>query len=59
MNSSRFIRPIARAFRQPTLVRPSVMARPALAASQAKKTENPHSMVRHFTFIPKPASGGS
>ena len=36
MNSSRFIRPFARAFRQPTLARPSTMARPALAASQGK-----------------------
>ncbi|KAF2680268.1 hypothetical protein K458DRAFT_434391 [Lentithecium fluviatile CBS 122367] len=42
MNSTRFFRPLARAaFRQPTAVRPSVMARPALAAtqSQAQKTE--------------------
>lgn len=50
MNSTRFFRPLARAaFRQPTVVRPSVMARPALAAtqSQAQKAEvAPQQMVR-------------
>ncbi|KAF1979364.1 hypothetical protein BU23DRAFT_549368 [Bimuria novae-zelandiae CBS 107.79] len=40
MNSTRFLRPFARvAFRAPTMVRPSTMARPALATSQSKKTE--------------------
>ncbi|KAJ4309404.1 ATP synthase F0 subunit 8 [Neodidymelliopsis sp. IMI 364377] len=39
MNTTRFLRPFARAaFRAPTAVRPSVMARPALAAQQNKKT---------------------
>ncbi|KAH7135091.1 fungal ATP synthase protein 8-domain-containing protein [Dendryphion nanum] len=36
MNSSRFIRPFARAFRQPAIARPAIMARPALAATQSK-----------------------
>ena len=40
MNTARFFRPLARAaFRQPTAVRPSVMARPALIAAQNKKVE--------------------
>ncbi|KAJ4304670.1 ATP synthase F0 subunit 8 [Kalmusia sp. IMI 367209] len=40
MNSTRLFRPLARAaFRQPTLVRPSAIVRPALAAAQSKKTE--------------------
>jgi F-type H+-transporting ATPase subunit 8 len=50
MNSTRFFRPLARAaFRQPTAVRPSIMARPALAAtqSQSQKAEvAPQQMVR-------------
>lgn len=48
MNSTRFLRPFARAaFRAPTMARPSVMARPALAATQSKKTEvAPQQMVR-------------
>ncbi|KAF2032411.1 hypothetical protein EK21DRAFT_60904 [Setomelanomma holmii] len=38
--NARFLRPFGRAaFRAPTAVRPSVMARPALIASQNKKTE--------------------
>ncbi|KAF2275467.1 uncharacterized protein EI97DRAFT_420529 [Westerdykella ornata] len=48
MNSSRFIRPIARAFRQPTMARPSVLARPAITSTQSKaqKTEAaPQSMM--------------
>lgn len=50
MNSARLFRPLTRAaFRQPAMVRPSVMARPALAASQSKKTEvAPQQMVRSF-----------
>lgn len=46
--NARFIRPFARAaFRAPTAVRPSVMARPALIASQNKKAEvGPQQMVR-------------
>jgi F-type H+-transporting ATPase subunit 8 len=45
--NARFLRPFARAaFRAPTAVRPSVMARPALVASQNKKTEvGPQQMV--------------
>ncbi|KAJ4360763.1 ATP synthase F0 subunit 8 [Didymosphaeria variabile] len=40
MNAARLFRPLARAaVRQPAMVRPSVMARPALAATQSKKTE--------------------
>ncbi|KAL5428404.1 hypothetical protein PMIN06_006335 [Paraphaeosphaeria minitans] len=40
MNSTRLFRPFARAaFRQPAMARPSVMARPALAAAQNKKNE--------------------
>lgn len=48
MNTTRFLRPFARAaFRAPTAVRPAVMARPALAAQQNKKTEvGPQQMVR-------------
>ncbi|KAJ4332292.1 ATP synthase F0 subunit 8 [Ascochyta clinopodiicola] len=39
MNTTRFLRPFARAaFRAPTAVRPAVMARPALASQQQKKT---------------------
>ncbi|KAL6703808.1 ATP synthase F0 subunit 8 [Coniothyrium glycines] len=38
--NARFLRPLARAaFRAPMAARPSAMARPALAASQQKKTE--------------------
>jgi F-type H+-transporting ATPase subunit 8 len=38
--NARFLRPFARAaFRVPATVRPAAMARPALAASQSKKTE--------------------
>jgi hypothetical protein len=46
--NARFLRPFARAaFRAPTAVRPAAMARPALAASQNKKTEvSPQQMVR-------------
>jgi F-type H+-transporting ATPase subunit 8 len=45
--NARILRPFARAaFRAPTAVRPSVMARPTLAASQSKKTEvGPQQMV--------------
>ena len=45
--NARILRPFARAaFRAPTAVRPSVMVRPALAASQNKKTEvGPQQMV--------------
>jgi F-type H+-transporting ATPase subunit 8 len=61
MNSTRFFRPLARAaFRQPTAIRPAVMARPALAASQsqAQKTEAaPQQMVR--TRPGRAGSGGS
>ncbi|KAK7179758.1 ATP synthase subunit 8 [Paraphaeosphaeria sporulosa] len=40
MNSTRLFRPFARAaFRQPAMARASIMARPALAAAQSKKTE--------------------
>lgn len=46
MNASRFVRPMARAFARPTMVRPSInMARPAFAATQAKQ-EKPMQMVR-------------
>ena len=46
--NARFLRPFARAaFRAPTAVRPAAMARPALVASQTKKTEvSPQQMVR-------------
>jgi len=58
MNTTRFFRPLARAaFRQPTLIRPSVVARPALAASQnqSQKTEmSAQQMVRSFTGIQLP-----
>lgn len=49
--NARFLRPFARAaFRAPTAVRPSVMARPALIASQNKKTEvGSQQMVRLYT----------
>ncbi|KAF2261732.1 hypothetical protein CC78DRAFT_342967 [Lojkania enalia] len=55
MNSSRFIRPFARAFCQPTLVRPSAMARPALISTQlqAKKSENPHQMTILKSAMPQ------
>ena len=45
--NARILRPFARAaFRAPTAVRPSVMARPALIASQNKKAEvGPQQMV--------------
>ncbi|KAH6633476.1 fungal ATP synthase protein 8-domain-containing protein [Boeremia exigua] len=40
MNTTRFLRPFARAaFRAPTAVRPAVMARPALASQQQKTPE--------------------
>ena len=48
MNTTRFLRPFARAaFRAPTAVRPAVMARPALASQQQKKTPEvgPQQMV--------------
>ncbi|KAJ8112989.1 hypothetical protein OPT61_g4781 [Boeremia exigua] len=39
MNTTRFLRPFARAaFRAPAVVRPTAMARPALASQQQKKT---------------------
>ena len=46
--NARFLRPFARAaFRAPTAVRPAALARPALAASQNKKSEvSPQQMVR-------------
>lgn len=45
--NARFLRPFARAaVRAPVAARPSVMARPALIASQSKKTEvGPQQMV--------------
>jgi F-type H+-transporting ATPase subunit 8 len=48
MNAARFLRPFSRAaVRAPMAVRPSAMARPALIASQNKKTEvGPQQMVR-------------
>jgi F-type H+-transporting ATPase subunit 8 len=52
MNTTRFLRPFARAaFRAPTAVRPAVMARPALASQQQKKTPEvgPQQMVRPET----------
>ncbi|ORY06146.1 fungal ATP synthase protein 8-domain-containing protein [Clohesyomyces aquaticus] len=41
MNSTRLFRPIARGFRQPAILRPAALARPALAVGQTKaqKTE--------------------
>ncbi|KAF2637293.1 hypothetical protein P280DRAFT_472450 [Massarina eburnea CBS 473.64] len=56
MNSTRFLRPFARAaFRQPTAVRPAVMARPALAATQSKtqKTETPQQMTMLKSAMPQ------
>jgi F-type H+-transporting ATPase subunit 8 len=52
--NARFLRPFARAaFRAPTAVRPSAMARPALVASQTKKTEvTPQQMVRYGSECP-------
>ncbi|KAF2865275.1 fungal ATP synthase protein 8-domain-containing protein [Massariosphaeria phaeospora] len=55
MNSTRFMRPLARAaFRQPALVRPSALARPALAAAQSKKTEaSPTQMTMLKSAMPQ------
>ena len=54
MNTTRFLRPFARAaFRAPTAVRPAVMARPALASQQQKKTPEvgPQQMVHlHIVY---------
>ncbi|KAF2009247.1 hypothetical protein BU24DRAFT_428794 [Aaosphaeria arxii CBS 175.79] len=55
MNSSRFIRPFARAMRAPTFARPSVMARPALAATQTKvqQKEAPKQMTVLKSAMPQ------
>jgi F-type H+-transporting ATPase subunit 8 len=39
MNSTRFMRPLARAFGRPTLVRPSAIARPTLIAGQTQASQ--------------------
>ncbi|KAJ4361851.1 ATP synthase F0 subunit 8 [Neocucurbitaria cava] len=53
--NARFLRPFARAaFRAPTAVRPSIMARPALAASQNKKAEvGPQQMTMLKSAMPQ------
>ncbi|KAF2738781.1 hypothetical protein EJ04DRAFT_485719 [Polyplosphaeria fusca] len=55
MNTSRFIRPLTRAFRQPALARQSVMARPALAATQVQtqKTQSPMNMTVLKSAMPQ------
>ena len=60
MNTTRFLRPFARAaFRAPTAVRPAVMARPALASQQQKKTPEvgPQQMVHSHTVHGERHSG--
>jgi F-type H+-transporting ATPase subunit 8 len=56
--NARFLRPFARAaFRAPAAVRPTAMARPALAASQSKKTEpTPQQMVSWLRVVQYTAS---
>ncbi|KAH7070721.1 fungal ATP synthase protein 8-domain-containing protein [Paraphoma chrysanthemicola] len=53
--NARFLRPFARAaFRAPTAVRPSTVARPALIASQNKKTEvGPQQMMVLKSAMPQ------
>ncbi|KAH7082424.1 fungal ATP synthase protein 8-domain-containing protein [Paraphoma chrysanthemicola] len=53
--NARFLRPFARAaFRAPTAVRPSTVARPALIASQNKKTEvGPQQMTMLKSAMPQ------
>ncbi|EOA90034.1 ATP synthase F0 subunit 8 [Exserohilum turcicum] len=53
--NARFLRPFARAaFRAPTAVRPAALARPALAASQNKKSEvSPQQMTVLKSAMPQ------
>ncbi|KAF2114541.1 fungal ATP synthase protein 8-domain-containing protein [Lophiotrema nucula] len=55
MNSTRFLRPLTRAFRQPTAIRPAVMARPAIVSTQvqAKKTQSPMNMTVLKSAMPQ------
>ncbi|KAF2199524.1 hypothetical protein GQ43DRAFT_482392 [Delitschia confertaspora ATCC 74209] len=54
MNSTRFVRPLARAFqRQPAFFRPSGIARPAVAATQAKTSQKPQQMTIMRSAMPQ------